>query len=193
LPSEISARQHKPVAVPRALGRIGLGLYGDRRVAGRINGGPRPSRGPGTDLGRVTPVAGCIPAVDFAEFLLSVLPVGIYLTVTEAGKWQASWGKRRAGLRIVSTDGGPPGPGQVALRMVVKLLPWPLAYLGVTWWISGVNLSPTLWTVCALAVLLPALSIAMVWRGPQARALHDWLAGTRVVIADPPAARSHRT
>ena len=44
-------------------------------------------------------------AVDAAAFAATVLPAWIYLTVGESGPGQATWGKRRAGLRVVSQRG----------------------------------------------------------------------------------------
>jgi hypothetical protein len=39
----------------------------------------------------------------------------------------------------------------------------------------------TIGTAYALSVLIPVLSIVMAWRDPLRRALHDRVAGTRVV------------
>jgi len=132
---------------------------------------------------RAAPLHDKFPAVDLAAFAITVLPVGIYLTVTEAGTRQASWGKRRAGLRVVSTDGGRAGPWRVALRVAVKLAPWELGHLAAARLIAGVDLARAVWAADALSLLLPAASIAMAWRDPQARALHDRVAGTLVVVA----------
>lgn len=127
--------------------------------------------------------AGVLPLVDLVVFAITVAPVGTYLTVTEAGPRQASWGKRWAGLRVVSgADGDRPGPLRVVARTAVKLLPWQLAHLAVARFIVGVDSSPAVWTAYALSLLLPAASIGMAWRDPQGRALHDRLAGTRVVL-----------
>jgi len=124
-----------------------------------------------------------LPAVDLVAFAITVLPVGVYLTVTEGGARQASWGKRHAGLRVVSAGGGRPGPWRVTLRVAVKLAPWELGHLAVARLIVGVDLSRAVWAAYALSLLLPAASIAMAWRDPQARALHDRVAGTLVVVA----------
>ncbi|MPZ87671.1 MAG: hypothetical protein GEU81_06255 [Nitriliruptorales bacterium] len=112
--------------------------------------------------------------------------------VTEAGPRQASWGKRRARLRVVSSGGGRPEAWRVALRTAVKLLPWQLAHLAVARWIVGVDLSAAGWTAYTLSLLIPVASIGMAWRDPQARSLHDRVAGTRVVVASPDGRRSSR-
>lgn len=67
----------------------------------------------------------------------------------------ATLGKRLAGIRVVGADGRPPDPATSAKRSAWALLSFALAGAG----------------------LLPALL------GPSRRALHDHLAGTRVVVA----------
>ena len=59
---------------------------------------------------------------------LLTLPVGLYLYLNESGPAQATWGKRRMGLVVRSYDGARPGRGQIAIRTVVKLLPWEISH-----------------------------------------------------------------
>src|SRR5690242_16521314 len=68
---------------------------------------------------------------DLAAFLASVLPVWLYLTVTESSAAGATWGKRRAGLRVVGPRGRRARPVRIAIRNAVKLAPWQLGHLGV--------------------------------------------------------------
>jgi len=72
----------------------------------------------------------------------------------EASRWQATPGKRLAGLRVVADDGSRPGLARVAARFFGGLPSWLLLHLGH-----------------ALAA----------WSRDR-RALHDRLAGTRVVL-----------
>ena len=118
---------------------------------------------------------------DAAAFLLTVLPVWVYLTTTESGREQASWGKRRAGLRVSSATGTDIGRRRVAVRNAVKLLPWQLAHLAVARIITGADEPVTIWSMYTLSLLLPVVSISMAWRDPLARALHDRVASTRVI------------
>lgn len=79
----------------------------------------------------------------------------------ESSRWQASPGKRLLGLRVTDADGARCGPGRIALRFVAGVPSWFALHLGH-----------------ALAA----------W-SPGKRALHDYLAGTRVELApDAPAA-----
>jgi uncharacterized RDD family membrane protein YckC len=120
-------------------------------------------------------------AYDAVALVFSVLPVWLYLTSTEAGAHQATWGKRRLGLEVVRGDGGRPGRTRVAVRNAVKLLPWQLAHMSVSRVVLGVDAPVVVGTTYALSLLLPAASIAMAWRDGAHRALHDRVAGTRVV------------
>ena len=128
------------------------------------------------DPGPVPPIA-----ADAVAFVLSVLPVWAYLTVTESGRRQATLGKRRAGLAVADRDGGRAGAGRVAVRNAVKLLPWQLAHVSVARVIAGVDAPVTVAVTYALSLLIPAVSIGIAWRDPAHRALHDLVAGTRVV------------
>ena len=77
-------------------------------------------------------------------------------TITsESSGWQASPGKRLLGLRVTDVHGGRCGPGRIALRFVAGIPSWFVLHLGH-----------------ALAA----------WT-PGKRALHDYLAGTRVELA----------
>lgn len=75
----------------------------------------------------------------------------------DASRWQASPGKRLLGLRVVAADGARPGVGRAFARQLAGALSWLVLNLG---------------HLMALA-------------GPEHRALHDRLAGTRV-LADRP-------
>ena len=73
----------------------------------------------------------------------------------EASPWQATPGKRLAGLVVTDADGARPGPGRVAARFFAGIPSWLLLHLGHA--MAG-------------------------WRADK-RALHDRIAGTRVLLA----------
>jgi uncharacterized RDD family membrane protein YckC len=132
-------------------------------------------------LARPHPQRWPLPVVDLAAFALTVLPVGMYLAVTEAGNRSATLGKRRLGLAVVTVAGGRPGPGQILLRTAVKLLPWQLAHLAVVRLALGSEQVALAWTADGMALALVVLTLALVAAGPRHRALHDLAAGTVVV------------
>jgi uncharacterized RDD family membrane protein YckC len=120
---------------------------------------------------------------DAIAFATTVLPVWLYLTAAESGATQATWGKRRMGLRITTNTGGRPGLSPVMVRNAVKLLPWQLAHIAVARLILGVHAPVLIAVTYTLSLVIPVVSIAMAWRGPAGRALHDYVTGTRVVRA----------
>ncbi|WP_052772937.1 RDD family protein [Luteimonas sp. FCS-9] len=74
----------------------------------------------------------------------------------EGSRWQATPGKRLLGLRVVDDDGLPPGYVRAALRQAAGLLSW-----------ASLNVGHVL-----------------AAHAPRHQALHDRIAGTRVVRVD---------
>ncbi|MBP6595967.1 MAG: RDD family protein [Arenimonas sp.] len=79
----------------------------------------------------------------------------VWFIASESSRWQASPGKRLLGLRVTTLDGGRCGPGRAALRFFAGIASWALLNLGH----------------------------AMAGWNPGKRALHDFIAGTRVELA----------
>jgi uncharacterized RDD family membrane protein YckC len=167
-----------PLAAPgaarwRAAGWDYLGIVGWLVLVTAVGAAVRTATGAGT-----VPLSPA--ATDLVAFAATVLPVGAYLATAEA-RSGAAWGKRRAGLRVVGPDGGPPGAARAALRTAVKLLPWQLAHVAVVRLALGVDQPVVVAISDGAALLLPVASVLVAWRDPQRRALHDLAAGTRVV------------
>ncbi len=100
-------------------------------------------------------------AIAFDVGAMIVAVSALWFIATAASGWQASPGKRLLGLRVVAADGGAPGLARVMARFAAGLPSWLLLHLGH----------------------------AMAAWPPERRALHDRIAGTRVVLAeDAPAA-----
>lgn len=124
--------------------------------------------------------------VDLVAFGASVLPVWLYLTVTEARPAHATWGKRRVGLRVAALDGGSPSRGRTAIRNTTKLLPWQLAHLGVAPLLAAEGaatlVSPeAAWLPITASYALVGVTVAMAFFRKDHAALHDVIAGTRVI------------
>lgn len=79
----------------------------------------------------------------------------VWFIASESSRWQASPGKRLLGLRVTTLDGGRCDPGRIALRFFAGIASWALLNLGH----------------------------AMAGWNPGKRALHDFIAGTRVELA----------
>jgi uncharacterized RDD family membrane protein YckC len=120
-------------------------------------------------------------------FAVLVLPVGIYLFVTESSARQATVGKRVLRMRVVARDGSRPAAWRILVRTVVKLLPWEFAHFFVWHTVaaaSGDGVFPP-WLIAGLVVadVLPVAYVLTVLIEPQRRGPHDLVAGTRVVRA----------
>jgi uncharacterized RDD family membrane protein YckC len=95
--------------------------------------------------------------VSLASCALYVVVAAAYFIGMEGSRRQATFGKQWAGIKVTALDGGPPGRARVVGRFVAATLSWLTLNLGH-----------------ALAA----------WTREH-RALHDYLAGTRVENVDP--------
>lgn len=122
------------------------------------------------------------------------LPVVLYFALLESSPWQATWGKRRVGLRVVSVDGDRLSRGRALARSLVKFIPWELAHTCL-WRVPGWPLASQEppWPVYVgfgLMWLLVIVYLAGLFLGEKRQALYDRLAGARVVAVQvqPPSA-----
>lgn len=123
---------------------------------------------------------------DLAQFATGVLPVWLYLVAGEAGGGHATRGKRAVGLTVVDLGGGPPSRSRIAARAAVKLLPWQLAHLAINR-VVGISAGRRSARPAAVgfgaALALAGGSVVLATMRSDGRALHDLVAGTRVVPA----------
>ncbi|MBW0118067.1 RDD family protein [Pseudonocardia abyssalis] len=137
----------------------------------------------GVAVRAIAPPAGppSLPATDLTVLASTVLPVAAFLAAGDAGVRWAARGKRRAGLRVVTPDGARPSVGRSVVRAAVKIAPWQLAHIAVARLILGADDPVVTWTTYALSLAVPVVSVVTALRDPRQRALHDRVAGTRVV------------
>ncbi|HEX5543060.1 MAG TPA: RDD family protein [Micromonospora sp.] len=126
--------------------------------------------------------------VDLVAFVGSVLPVWLYLILTESGAARATWGKRRAGLQVLGVGRERPHRVRIGVRNAVKLLPWQFAHFGVAPLLAGDGsetlVSPSAaWSPITAAYALLGLALAAVLIRADRAAPHDLVAGTRVGVA----------
>ena len=118
-------------------------------------------------------------------FVVLVLPVGIYLFVTESSSRQATLGKRVLRMRVVAVDGSRASAGRILVRTIVKLLPWEFAHFLVWHTVDALAKGVEFpgWLVAGLIVadLLPVAYVLTVALQRDRRGPHDLVAGTRVV------------
>lgn len=122
---------------------------------------------------------------DAVVFVTVVLPVILYFAIQESSPRQATWGKRRFGLRVITKDGGRLSFVQALLRSVIKFLPWQIAHtclFHIPGWPFAVQGFPA-WVMAGFVILYALLFVYLITLTftPKHRALYDWLAGSYVV------------
>ena len=127
---------------------------------------------------------------EFSAFLLLVLPVILYFALFECSSWQATWGKRRMGLRVTDTHGARLSFPRSLLRSLLKFLPWELTH-ACLWRIPGWPLapntpSPIITAGLVLVWVLVAVYLASMIMSKKHQALYDWIAGTSVIVVPRP-------
>ncbi len=127
-------------------------------------------------------------ARDLLAFVTLIVPVILYFALQESSARQATIGKRRAGLQVVSAAGG----GRLSLprallRSALKFLPWQMAHTAV-FQISAGNESAAIWALSIVAQLLVVVYALALWLDRRRRTPYDRLAGTAVIHAPRPAA-----
>ena len=127
-----------------------------------------------------------VGVAELLGFVVLVLPVGVYLFVSESSGRQATVGKRALRLRVVGVDGSRAGAPRILVRTVVKLLPWEFAHFFVWHTVDAVSHGAAefpLWLLCGLiaADVLPVIYVLVVALQRDRRGPHDLAAGTRVV------------
>jgi len=130
-----------------------------------------------------------VATAEIMGFFVLVLPVGLYLYRLETSAHRATIGKRVLHLTVISTGRkSMPSKRQIALRTIIKLLPWEVAHFfmwhAVATARDGQNSFP-LWLEIGLlgCLALPITYVVMVAFQSQGRGPHDLAAGTRVVTA----------
>lgn len=118
-------------------------------------------------------------------FFLLTFVVGVYLYRCESGRYQATWGKRRMGLKVVAAAGKQLQRRQILIRTMVKLAPWELAHVFVwqmmwTFYQRGYEAMPPVWVFIGIYAAMAAAILYIVMVLATRRGPHDRLAGTTV-------------
>ncbi len=118
--------------------------------------------------------------MDLLSTMTLVVPVVLYFAIQEGPAAQASWGKRKAGIKVIGIRGNRLSFGRSLLRSSVKFLPWELAHVslihqflapgGPAFWVGAVGSE-----ICVAGYIL-CLLFADGHRTP-----YDWMAGSLVI------------
>lgn len=142
---------------------------------------------------RLTPLRGWLGRVygnpytaQLADSLAFDLPVMAYFALFEASSLEATPGKRRLGLRVVTAAGGGASLPQTAARIALKFLPWEIAHTSL-WHTPGWprHSRPTAanYASYALVYVLGGVYVITLLTSDKRQALYDRLTRMRVVLA----------
>lgn len=123
---------------------------------------------------------------DAIAFLTLILPVILYFTLQESSPRQGTWGKRKAGIRVVSAQGGRLSKVQAFVRSLIKFLPWQIAHTSIYQIqeiVPGIEPEPFDITGFVLVYVLVGIYIATALISKKHRTPYDWVAGSFVIIA----------
>jgi len=122
---------------------------------------------------------------EIMAFVTLVLPVILYFALQESSSHQATWGKRKAGLRVINLNGGALTRTQAFMRSIVKFLPWQIAHTCIFnvegWPLEVTTLSPLVVTGFAMVYVLVGIYIASALISKKHRTLYDLISGAFVV------------
>jgi hypothetical protein len=129
-------------------------------------------------------------AVNIIAVLVLVAPVTVALAALEAGRHQATIGKRSQHLMVTDAAGGGRLPFRRALgRNALKIaLPWGIGHAAVFGIVADGAADPVsawIWAVTAVAYIVPLVYLVALFVG-AGRTPYDRLSGTSVVLTTSP-------
>jgi uncharacterized RDD family membrane protein YckC len=132
---------------------------------------------------------GAPSTAQLTDSLLFDIPVMLYFALFESSAWQATPGKRRIGLRVVTESGQRVGLPRALGRIILKFLPWEIAHTSI-WRTPGWprHAQPTTLNLVgylAVYALLGVYIVTLLTSGAR-QTLYDRCTQTRVVYAPPP-------
>jgi uncharacterized RDD family membrane protein YckC len=130
--------------------------------------------------GNVSPVTG-----ELIAFVTLTLPVILYFTLSENGKYAGTIGKRKLGLHVESKSFTKASFWQLLIRNCFKFLPWELAHyiiFRLFYFASTSTFTPT-WVLTGLisSQLLAITYLLFLIFSKNKRSIYELISQTRVV------------
>lgn len=123
---------------------------------------------------------------DLMAFVTLVLPVILYFTLQECSSKQSTWGKRKAGIRVVNADGGTLTRWQAIIRSLVKMIPWQIGHTSLfhipSWPLSVTTIPPAVIGGFILLYTLVGIYITSAFVSKKRRTPYDWASGSYVIV-----------
>lgn len=143
----------------------------------------------GRGLDRVLPSFASPAVKDAIAFLTLVLPVGLYFALQESSPRQSTWGKRKAGIRVVNASGEGLTRKQALLRTAIKFLPWQIAHTSIYhvegWPLAPEQPTPLVMGGFVLAYALVAIYALSALLSRVHRTPYDWVSSAYVIVGTP--------
>ena len=132
-------------------------------------------------LDNLSPVAG-----ELIAFVTLTLPVILYFTLSENGKYAGTIGKRKLGLHVVSKPLTKASFGQLLIRNCIKFLPWELAHFFIfqLFYFNSNNKATPDWVLTGLITsqLLAIIYLLFIIFNKNNRSIYELFSQTRVVL-----------
>lgn len=118
------------------------------------------------------------------SFMIVTLPVILYFALLESSVWQATWGKRRVGLRVIRTDGKRLSTSHALGRTLLKFATWELSHT-LIWQVgfTAQELPPLVAVGFGLVWLLIGVNILSLLMSKTRQTLYDRLVSTHVIAS----------
>ena len=132
------------------------------------------------ELDNLSPVAG-----ELIAFVTLTLPVILYFTLFENGKYAGTIGKRKFGLHVVSKLLTKASLAQLVIRNCVKFLPWELAHFFIfqLFYFNSTNKTIPDWVMTGLIIsqLLAVIYLLFIFFNKNNSSIYELFSQTRVV------------
>ena len=119
---------------------------------------------------------------DLIALVTLVLPVVLYFTLQESSPKQGTWGKRKAGIRVVNANGGTLTRPQALLRSLVKFLPWQIAHTGLFQGLAVSTIPLAVIVGYVFVYMLVGIYTASALISKKHRTPYDWASGSYVIV-----------
>lgn len=115
-------------------------------------------------------------------FLLLTLPISLYFALAESSAWQATWGKRKVGLKVTDYNGERISLWRSLARTALKFIPWELSHtlIWTIYFVPETNSNLVNYGFVLVYVLI-GLNLASLIMTKKHQTIYDFLAKTYVL------------